>query len=98
MGVVYIVVIYINNEPKHTCVYNIGWNKVDKLAGALIDTEGLGLTKPQASLIKECFDNLDDYDRKPLTYEPVVKRLLKGKFSNTKSSRSGHISITAMRR
>ena len=34
----------------YTCVYNIGWNKDDKLPGALIDTEWLGITKTEATL------------------------------------------------
>ncbi|XP_078667564.1 uncharacterized protein LOC144909422 [Branchiostoma floridae x Branchiostoma belcheri] len=41
-----------------------GWDKVDRLAQALLQLKG------QATTIKKLYDELSDYDKRPITYQP----------------------------
>ena len=50
----------------------LGWEKVDKLARALVKLQGLSVTNAQASEIKELYHDLLEFDKKPLVFSPVV--------------------------
>ena len=85
-------------EDYHSYLKHLGWNKVDQLARVLLDVSGLAISNSQAAKIKECFDQLHEFDKKPLTFKQVAKRPQRGRFARTKSSRSGHIGVMAMKR
>ena len=81
----------------HCFPFYLGWNKVDKLAKLILATEGLSITNREASAITECYDNLEEYDKRPLKYHQVIRKP-RGRFGRSKSSRSGHVGLTAMKR
>ena len=85
-------------EDYHSYLKHLGWDKVDQLARVLLDVSGLAISNSQAAKIKECFDQLHEFDKKPLTFKQVAKRPQRGRFARTKSSRSGHIGVMAMKR
>ncbi len=65
----------------------------------LLQIEGLAVSRKQANKIKQLFDQLIDYDKRPLTFEPLARKGGKGsRFARTKDSRSGHVGETAMKR
>ena len=43
-----------------------GWKKVDRLAKALVDMKGISLSNAEKSQIITLYNNLDEYDKKPL--------------------------------
>ena len=75
-----------------------GWDKVDKLAEALINMEGLFVTNAQAEVVKQLYDNLLDYDKEPLKYHPMYQtpRSTHGRFA--RKYRSGHVGVETMKR
>ncbi len=70
---------------------------MDKLAELLSATNGLSITNKEASAIKESYENLEEYDKRPLKYQQVARKP-RGRFGRSKSVRSGHVSLTAMKR
>ena len=52
------------------------WDRVDALARALLDSCGLSLTNTEGREIKHLYDELIDYDKKPLSFESRPKRPL----------------------
>lgn len=61
-----------------------GWDRVDKLARALIDLHGLSVTKMQASAIKKLYHNLLDFDKRPLVFSPRKFQAPRGRFARSK--------------
>ncbi len=70
-----------------------GWDKVGKLATALLALDG-HVTNKQAAEITQLYRNLDEYDRKALTFAPRWKKA-KGRFLKKKAS--GHIGTKGKR-
>ena len=74
-----------------------GLEKVDKLAHALLNLKGLVVTTEQAAHIKQLYNNLLPYDKKPLEYKAIVKRPTRGRFARSKH-RSSYVGRDAMKR
>ena len=75
-----------------------GWDKVDALAKALMDLEGLAVTNSQAKEIQKRYDDLLEYDKRPIKFKPRLQKAPRGRFARSKGNRSGHISVEAMKR
>ncbi|KAK3720983.1 hypothetical protein QZH41_018540, partial [Actinostola sp. cb2023] len=73
-----------------------GWDKVDALAKALVELDGLSVTNAQARVIKELYENLLDYDKKPISFKTRPVKPTRGRFARSK--RSGHVTLEAMKR
>jgi hypothetical protein len=73
-----------------------GWDKVDQLAAVLIDAKGLSLTNAEAEHIIRLYEDLSDYDKRPLVYSRSLKSP-KGRFARSKNQ-SGHVGQEAMKR
>ena len=74
-----------------------GWEKVDRLARALLDLKGLCITNAQAQEIKTLYSQLLEYHKKPLTFQPRQVKQPRGRFGRSKY-RVGHARIDAMKR
>ena len=74
-----------------------GWNKVDKLAGALVKLRGLCVTNSQAVEIQQLYHDLHDFDKRPLVFQPRAQLPPRGMFGRKKRE-NGHIGIDAMQR
>ena len=68
-----------------------GWEKVDAIAEALLQLQGLSVTPSQSDNIKTLYGQLSDYDKAPLTYEARKRKAARGRFARSKSYRSGHV-------
>ncbi len=66
-----------------------GWEKVDELARALVNLQGL---YSQARRIQELYHNLLEVDKKPLVFTPRKHHPSRG------SKRGGHVSVECMKR
>ncbi len=74
-----------------------GWDRVDKLAEALINMEGLFVTNPKAEEVRHLYDNLLEYDKQPLKYHPMYQQNSShGRFA--RKYRSGHVGVESMKR
>ena len=69
----------------------------DALAKALINLNGLSVSNSDAEKVIKLYNDLDDYDKKPLIYQSVVKKPSTGRFTRSKK-RSGHVGLVAMKR
>ena len=73
-----------------------GWEKVDKLAQALVQLSGLSVSNEEARNIQLLYSQLDDYDKSPLTFtlhqRPSASR---GRFARSKK---GHTTVEQMKR
>ena len=70
---------------------------MDRLAQALVDLKGLCITNQQARVIKELYQDLLEYTKRPLVFRPSEKVTpAQGLFGRTK--RDGHISVDNMKR
>ena len=58
------------------------WDKVDQLARTLIDIKGLSVTNTQAREIKDLYNDLLPFDRKPVTFalKPARGRFARSKY------------------
>lgn len=72
-----------------------GWDRVDRLARALIGLSGLAITNSQAREIKKLYNDLLPYDKKPLAFEPITRKPSHGRFARSKS---GHVGVEQMKR
>ena len=61
------------------------WEKVDSLARALLDLQGLYVTNSEAKRIKELHSQLLEYDKKPMFRLRPVKPT-KGRFARSKGA------------
>ena len=85
----------IADEPTATDSFRIpGWKKIDKLAQALLNATGISLCDSDAAKIVELYDQLEEYDKKPITYKAISKRPVSGKFQQKR--RSGFIDVVRM--
>ena len=75
-----------------------GWDKIDALAHALLSLKGLSIKATQVENIKQLYQNLMEFDKRPLQFSPRVKvSRLRGRFAKSRSQ-SGHISIDCVKR
>ena len=74
-----------------------GWDKVDRLAVELLLLKGISVTKKQAERMIHLYDELDEYDKRPLTYKSVIRKPSTGRFARSKH-RSGHVGTEAVAR
>ena len=72
-----------------------GWQKVDKLARALLRMDGLSIQASEANEVVQLYDQLEPFDKKPLTYKSVLKKVSSGRFGSRKRLR--HVGIVAMK-
>ena len=63
-----------------------------------MELSGLCVTNSQAREIKQLYDDLLDYDKKPLVFKPKLQKPQRGRFACSKSSRSGYVNISSMKR
>ena len=75
-----------------------GWEKVDRLARALLHPCGLCVTNLQAAEIQQLYSELLDYDKKPLTFQPRKMKPTRGRFARRKEYRVKHVGIEAVKR
>lgn len=61
-----------------------GWDRVDKLARALIKLRGLCVTNTQASEIKKLYHNLLAFDKRPLVFSRRALQAPRGRFARSK--------------
>lgn len=61
-----------------------GWERVDKLARALVKLRGLSVSNAQASEIRELYNNLLEFDKRPLVFSPAVRQAPRGRFARSK--------------
>lgn len=74
-----------------------GWEKVDRLARALLKLEGLCVTNAQAQEIDILYSQLMEFDKKPITFRPRQVKQARGRFARSKN-RVGHDTIDVMKR
>ena len=74
-----------------------GWEKVDRLARALVNLKGLCVTNAQAEELKMLYSQLLDYDKKPVTFQPRQIKRMRGRFARSKN-RVGFAGVDAMKR
>jgi hypothetical protein len=73
-----------------------GWDRVDDLAKALTELDGLAVNTSQAQEIEHLYNRLVDYDKRPIFFHPRRQRPPRGRFARKKQS--GHMSVEAMKR
>lgn len=71
---------------------------MDKLARALVKLRGLSVTNTQASVIQELYNNLLDFDKKPLFFSPTVQQAPRGRFARSKSKAQSIVGIDHMKK
>ena len=74
-----------------------GWDKVDKLAEALINLQGLFVTNSQAQVVKRLYKNLLDYNKEPLKY-PAIYQTHSTRSQFARKYCSGHVGVESMKR
>jgi len=74
-----------------------GWEKVDKLARALIDLSGLAVTNSQAREITELHQALPAYDKLPLEFKATPRKPSRGRFGRKRSGHTG-VEVEQMKR
>ena len=72
-----------------------GWDKVDRLAKALIDQEGISLSREASNVIIRLYQQLDPYDRRQMKYEKIKMKPATGRYLRKRKSGAG---VVAMRR
>lgn len=63
-----------------------GLHKVDRLARALMRMKGISLTEEQTKTITALYDDLEEFDKKPVQYQAVQRKAPKGRFASRKKS------------
>ena len=71
---------------------------MDKLARALVELHGLSVTNTQAAEIRDLYNNLLDFDKKPLTFPPRVLQAPRGRFARSKSKAQSIIGLDHMKK
>lgn len=61
-----------------------GWDKVDKLAGALVKLRGLCVTNKQAVEIQQLYHDLHEFDKRPLVFHHRPQLPPRGRFGRKK--------------
>lgn len=62
-----------------------GWDKVHNLAEVLLSLKGLGVSNAQKELILKLYNQLHEYDRRPLVFQPRQYTRVRGRFGRSKS-------------
>ena len=74
-----------------------GWDRVARLAEALLATKGLCVTAGQVADIVRLWEALDPVDRRPTSFAPSgLPREARGRFA--RKYRSGHVGVEATAR
>ncbi|XP_066928708.1 uncharacterized protein [Clytia hemisphaerica] len=73
-----------------------GWRKVDRLAKALIKVKGISVSNAEKIEIVNLFNELEDYDKRPITYKTIVKKPARGRFARKKEG--SHVGVVEMKR
>ena len=71
---------------------------MDKLARALVKLHGLSVTNTQAAEIKVLYNNLLEFDRRPLTFSPRVYQAPRGRFARSKSKAQSIVGLDQMKK
>jgi len=76
-----------------------GWDKVDKLASALVNSNsGLCLKQSEADDVVRLYKDLVEYDKRPLQFDKT-KKPSKGRFASSKEEpSSSHVNVENMKR
>ena len=61
-----------------------GWDKVERLARALLSLKGLSISTEQASNISSLYAELDSHDKKPLVFTKRYSYKAKGRFARSR--------------
>ena len=75
-----------------------GWDRVNKLAEALLELEGLSLSHSQVQKIKNLYDGLMDINKKALVFSQRKHSILRGRFARARSNNTGHVGVDMMKR
>lgn len=75
-----------------------GWDKVDKLARALVKLRGLSVSNTQASLIQQLYHNLSEFDKRPLVFTQRVNQAPRGRFARSKSKSRSIVGLDHMKK
>jgi hypothetical protein len=75
-----------------------GWDRVDRLARALVKLCGLSVTHTQASEIQELYRKLPAFDKKPLVFSPRVQQPPRGRFARSKSKSRSIVGLDHMKK
>jgi len=75
-----------------------GWGKVDILARALLNQDGISIKTSEANNIIKLYGELNDYDKKPLVYQPIKMNPQRTSRFSRKKKQSGYIGDVAMKR
>ena len=71
---------------------------MDKLARALVKLRGLSVTNTQAAEIKVLYNNLLEFDKRPLTFSPRVHQAPRGRFARSESKAQSIIGLDHMKK
>ena len=76
-----------------------GWDRVDRLATALLELKGMCVSASQAEVIKRLYDDLTEFDRKPLIFAPrTPSQKRPGRHGHKRFHHSGHTTVDMVRR
>lgn len=76
-----------------------GWQKVNALANALMDTSGLCISSSKAKEIQKLYNDLTDFDKKPLVFkQKSLPSQPRGRFGKSKSYRQGSLTVDYTKR
>ena len=73
-----------------------GWDKVNKLARALLSLSGLSVTNAQATQVQHLYEELVAFDKRLLVFQPRAHPPPRGRFGRTKGG--SHIGVEYMKR
>lgn len=76
-----------------------GWDKVDRLVTALLDLKGMSVSASQAETIKKLFGDLDEFDVRPLVFNPRKPKVTRpGRFGKKRFHHSGHATVDMVKK
>lgn len=76
-----------------------GWDRVNLLARELLSITDLAVRSEQADIIIKLYNGLDEFDKKPLVYQPRYSTgPARGRFGRTKHHSTGHVGLESVKR
>ena len=76
-----------------------GYDAVDKLVKVLLSLQGdASIDNAEVLQIVNCWQQLSDYDKKPLIFPPQINRQTRKSHESQQKKRSAHTSIAIMRK
>ena len=75
-----------------------GWGKVDALARVLLRLTGLCMSSSEAEHIIQLYNQLDEFDRRQVTFIPRPQRPPRGRFARYEQHHSGQVTVDNMKR